>query len=39
MKSPDFYYLIHKEPRMGVKVMSNLAQVVAGRLTQRTFQG
>jgi hypothetical protein len=39
MKSPDFYYLIHKEPRMGVKVMSNLAQVVAGRLTQRTVQG
>ncbi len=39
MKSPDFYYLIHKEPRMGVKVMSNLAQVVAGRLTQRMGQG
>jgi len=39
MKSPDFYYLIHKEPRMGVKVMSNLAQVVAGRLTQRLGQG
>jgi CRP/FNR family cyclic AMP-dependent transcriptional regulator len=34
MQSPDFYYLIHKEPRMGVKVMGNLAQVVAGRLLQ-----
>jgi len=34
MQSPDFYYLIHKEPRMGVKVMANLAQVVAGRLLQ-----
>ena len=34
MESPDFYYLIHKEPRMGVKVMSNLAQVVASRLSQ-----
>jgi hypothetical protein len=34
IKSPDFYYLIHKEPRMGVKVMENLAQVVAGRLSQ-----
>ncbi len=35
MKSPDFYYIIHKEPRMGVKVMSNLTQIVASRLTQR----
>jgi hypothetical protein len=34
IKSPDFYYLIHKEPKMGVKVMGNLAQVVAGRLSQ-----
>ncbi len=34
MKSPDFYYLIHKEPKMGVKVMDNLAQIVAGRLKQ-----
>lgn len=34
IKSPDFYYLIHKEPRMGVKVMENLAQVVASRLYQ-----
>ena len=34
IKSPDFYYLIHKERRMGVKVMENLAQVVASRLSQ-----
>ena len=32
MKSPDFYYLIHKDPKMGVKVMDNLARVVASRL-------
>jgi CRP-like cAMP-binding protein len=34
IKSPDFYYLIHKEPKMGVKVMGNLAEVVASRLSQ-----
>lgn len=34
IKTPDFYYLIHKEPKMGMKVMNNLAQVMAGR-----FQG
>jgi len=34
IKSPDFYYLIHKEPKMGVKVMANLAQIVASRLSQ-----
>jgi CRP/FNR family cyclic AMP-dependent transcriptional regulator len=34
IKSPDFYYLIHKEPRMGVKVMENLTKVVAGRYSQ-----
>ena len=39
MQSPDFYYIIHKEPRMGVKVMSNLAQVVGGRLTQWMSRG
>lgn len=33
IQSPDFYYLIHKEPRMGVKIMANLAQVVASRLS------
>jgi CRP/FNR family transcriptional regulator, cyclic AMP receptor protein len=39
IESPDFYYLIYKEPRMGVKVMANLAQVVASRLTQWAGQG
>ncbi|HSR13853.1 MAG TPA: cyclic nucleotide-binding domain-containing protein [Thermodesulfobacteriota bacterium] len=38
MQSPDFYYLIHKEPRMGVKVMANLTQIVAGRLAQWIVQ-
>ncbi|MCX5909457.1 MAG: cyclic nucleotide-binding domain-containing protein, partial [Deltaproteobacteria bacterium] len=32
IKSPDFYYLIHKEPKMGVKIMDNLAQVMASRM-------
>lgn len=32
IKSPDFYYLIHKEPKLGVNIMDNLAQVVASRL-------
>jgi hypothetical protein len=31
IKTPDFYYLIHKEPKMGVKVMENLAQIMASR--------
>ena len=31
IKSPDFYYLIHKEPKMGMKVMNNLAQVMVTR--------
>lgn len=31
IKSPDFYYLIHKEPKMGVKIMDNLAQIMANR--------
>jgi hypothetical protein len=37
IQSPDFSYLIHKTPRLGIKVMANLAQVVAGRLGQ--FKG
>jgi hypothetical protein len=37
IKSPDFSYLIHKKPRMGIQVMANLAQVVAGRLAM--FKG
>ena len=32
IRSPDFYYALHKEPRMGMKVINNLAQVVASRL-------
>ena len=32
IKSPDFYYVLHKEPRLGMKVINNLAQVVASRL-------
>ncbi len=31
IKSPDFYYLIHKQPKMGMKVMDNLAQIMASR--------
>lgn len=31
IKSPDFYYLIHKEPKLGVKVMDNLARIMASR--------
>jgi len=32
IKSPDFYDLVHKEAKMGLKIMNNLAQVVASRL-------
>ena len=32
IKSPDFYYIIHKEPKMGMKVINNLAQIIASRL-------
>lgn len=32
IKSPDFYQLIHKDSRMGFRIMDNLAQVVSGRL-------
>jgi CRP/FNR family transcriptional regulator, cyclic AMP receptor protein len=35
IKSPDFFELVHKEPAMGLKIMENLAQIVASRL--RTF--
>jgi hypothetical protein len=34
IKSPDFYYLIHKEPKMGMKVINNLAQVISSRLKE-----
>jgi len=32
INSPDFYYVMQQEPKMGVKVMENLAQVVASRM-------
>ena len=32
IRSPDFYYIIHKEPKMGMKVINNLAQIIASRL-------
>ena len=32
IKSPDFYELVHKEVKMGLKIMNNLSQVVSGRL-------
>ena len=32
IKSPDFYKLVHQEPKIGLRIMDNLAQVVAGRL-------
>ncbi len=32
INSPDFYYVIHKEPRMGMKVINNLSGVIASRL-------
>jgi len=32
IKRPDFYYVIHKEPVMGMKVINNLSQVIASRL-------
>jgi len=35
IKSPDFFEMIHREAKMGLKVMENLAQIVAGRL--KTF--
>jgi len=32
IKSPDFYELVHKEAKMGLKIMDNLSQIVSGRL-------
>jgi len=32
IKSPDFYDLVHRDTKMGLKIMDNLSQVVAGRL-------
>jgi CRP/FNR family cyclic AMP-dependent transcriptional regulator len=32
IKSPDFYNLVHQNAAMGLKIMDNLAQIVAGRM-------
>lgn len=32
IKSPDFYDLFHRESKMGLRIMDNLAQVVSSRL-------
>ncbi len=32
IKSPDFYSLINGNPAMGVKIMNNLAKIVASRM-------
>lgn len=32
IKSPDFYELVHRNTQMGLKIMDNLAQVVAQRM-------
>jgi hypothetical protein len=29
---PDFYEMVHRDSKTGLKIMDNLAQVVAGRL-------
>lgn len=35
IKSPDFYEMVHQNTQMGLKIMDNLAQVVAKRM--KTF--
>jgi len=35
IKSPDFFEMVHGEAKMGLKIMENLAQIVASRL--KTF--
>jgi len=32
IKSPDFYDLIHKDTKVGLKIMDNLSKVVANRM-------
>lgn len=32
IKSPDFYELVHQNTQLGLKIMDNLAQVVAQRM-------
>ncbi len=33
IQSPDFYYILHKEPKMGMKMINNLAQIIASRFS------
>ena len=35
IRSPDFFELVHQDTKMGLKIMENLAQIVANRL--KTF--
>jgi CRP/FNR family transcriptional regulator, cyclic AMP receptor protein len=35
IKSPDFYELVNREAKIGLRIMDNLSRVVAGRL--KTF--
>jgi CRP/FNR family cyclic AMP-dependent transcriptional regulator len=32
IKSPDFYELVHKDTKMGLRIMDNLSQIVSSRL-------
>jgi len=32
INSPDFYALVNRDPKMGLKIMNNLAQVVSSRM-------
>ena len=32
IKGPDFYEMVHRDSKTGLKIMDNIAQVVAGRL-------
>ncbi len=35
IKGPDFYEMVHRDSKMGLKIMDNLAQIVSRRL--KTF--
>ena len=32
IKSPDFYEMVHRDSKLGLKIMDNLAQLVSSRL-------
>ncbi len=32
IKSPDFYMLVHQDAKLGLRIMDNLAQIVASRM-------